>query len=69
MSSEREYQAINEPYCKNYLSRHGWPSGLQDTLIKSFQLFPVRFFIVDDSGSMSTSDGHRLVQSADGKNK
>ena len=59
---------INEIGCRTFLSTHSWPAGLQDTLVKSFATFPLRFFVVDNSGSMSTSDGHRLFQVA-GKSK
>lgn len=46
---------------KNFLAtEHFWPNGLQDILIKSAVKFPVRFMIVDDSGSMAISDGHKL---------
>ena len=44
-----------------YLTRNGWPIGLQDTLLSGLNRLPMRFFIVDDSGSMATSDGHRLI--------
>ncbi len=53
----------NETAGRDYLSRHNWPSGLKDALIKSIRKMPVRFFIVDDSGSMILNDGRRLVAS------
>lgn len=46
---------------REFLTSHAWPSGLQDTLLKSLKKIPMRFFICDDSGSMITPDGHRLV--------
>ena len=42
----------NEAGAREFLSRHLWPSGLRDALIKSCKKLPLRFFIVDDSGSM-----------------
>ena len=41
---------INEIGCRTFLSTHSWPAGLQDTLVKSFATFPLRFFVVDNSG-------------------
>ena len=45
----------------HYLTTHGWPQGLQTAYIRNLEKLPMRFFIVDDSGSMVASDGHRLV--------
>lgn len=42
---------------------HGWPQGLVSTFIKGCKKIPIRFFVVDDSGSMSTNDGKRIVHS------
>eukprot|EP01035_Chromulina_nebulosa_P021818 gene21818-28236_t len=52
---------VNEPAVKEYLTANRWPPGLQDALIKGINSFPVRYFICDDSGSMATSDGNRLL--------
>lgn len=54
-------RSLNEQAGRAYLTKHHWPSGLQNALIKSCQRFPIRFFIVDDSGSMSTNDGCRVA--------
>ena len=35
--------------------------GLQEALLSGIKKTPMPFIIVDDSGSMVTSDGHRLV--------
>ena len=48
---------VKKDAVRHYLSQHGWPCGLQESMIKSFESFPVRFFLVDDSGSMAASDG------------
>jgi hypothetical protein len=46
---------------KRFLTEtHYWPAGLQNLLISSTIRYPVRFMIVDDSGSMAQSDGHKL---------
>jgi len=52
----------NEEAGKQFLMRNNWPSGLQDALIKSCKKYPIRFILVDDSGSMMTNDGHKLVK-------
>lgn len=52
---------INDLAARDYLSRFGWPEGLQEAFITNLSKTPIRYFIVDDSGSMATSDGHRLA--------
>jgi hypothetical protein len=52
---------INKDKVRRFLSGHGWPEGLQQTAIDSFMVFPIRYFVIDDSGSMNTTDGHRLL--------
>ena len=49
--------------CKSFLAGHGWPPGLQEAMVKSCKKMPIRFFITDDSGSMLTNDGNRIVGS------
>jgi hypothetical protein len=51
----------NEAGGREYLTRHAWPKGLQEALIKSCKKIAIRYVITDDSGSMMTNDGHRLV--------
>jgi hypothetical protein len=51
----------DEGAIRSYLTRNGWPSGLQTALISGLAITPARFFICDDSGSMMSSDGHRVV--------
>jgi hypothetical protein len=55
------YNPPNELKTKEYLTSHKWPLGLQLALIKSLKKIPIRFIITDDSGSMMTNDGHRLI--------
>ena len=38
-----------------------WPAGLQEALIKSVLKIPIRYFVIDDSGSMLSNDGTRRV--------
>lgn len=51
----------NEAEAKEFLGRHAWPRGLQDSLLASCRKIPVRYIIVDDSGSMNMNDGHRVI--------
>lgn len=53
----------NDAAGREFLTRHQWPSGLRDVLIRSVKKIPLRFFIVDDSGSMILNDGRRLATS------
>ena len=55
----------NKDYSRlhDFLNQHQWPRGLQEHLIKGFQRTPIRFMIIDDSGSMSYSDGNKIVGS------
>jgi hypothetical protein len=45
-----------------YLLEHGWPTGLQNTLIGALISTPARFFICDDSGSMMSNDGEMIAK-------
>lgn len=52
---------LQERRGREFLQQNHWPIGLQSGLIRSCQKYPLRYFIVDDSGSMSTSDGRRVA--------
>ena len=54
---------LNEAGAREYLTANKWPVGLQTTALKNMQKFPIRFMIIDDSGSMGASDGNRLIHS------
>merc|ERR550514_942300 len=45
------------------------PKGVAEELQRSSQNFPLRIFVVDNSGSMSTTDGHRVQRSIGGKER
>ena len=52
---------ININGAKQYLTEAQWPVGLQEALLNQMARLPIRFIILDDSGSMSASDGARLI--------
>jgi hypothetical protein len=53
----------NEEGARAFLSERGFPPGLRDAFVESLVKPPLRFFILDDSGSMATSDGKKVVAS------
>ncbi len=57
------FPKVNEAGAKSFLTKNKWPIGLQNALIKSCKKVPIRFFIVDDSGSMLTVDGQKWISS------
>ena len=46
---------------RGYMNSLGYPIGLQNTFIASFTEFPMRYYIIDDSGSMGSMDGKKIV--------
>lgn len=42
---------------------------MSDTFVRNLSKIPIRFFVCDDSGSMSSNDGHKLVTIANGSKK
>ena len=44
------------------LDAQGFTRGLAEALMKNKQAFPLSIWVVDNSGSMNTRDGHRLVE-------
>jgi hypothetical protein len=56
-------QFQNEGGAREFMLTQGFPAGLQDTFVETLAKIPLRFFILDDSGSMATNDGKRIVQS------
>eukprot|EP00518_Triparma_eleuthera_P001037 CAMPEP_0182461430 /NCGR_PEP_ID=MMETSP1319-20130603/6011_1 /TAXON_ID=172717 /ORGANISM="Bolidomonas pacifica, Strain RCC208" /LENGTH=421 /DNA_ID=CAMNT_0024660719 /DNA_START=80 /DNA_END=1345 /DNA_ORIENTATION=+ len=50
-------------------SDHSYPAGLANCLADMNSAFPLRIWIVDNSGSMATGDGNRVVTSSSGKTR
>mmetsp|Transcript_17159 Transcript_17159/g.21390 ORF Transcript_17159/g.21390 Transcript_17159/m.21390 type:complete len:393 (+) Transcript_17159:114-1292(+) len=49
------------------LRDQGFTTGLARSLFTNARTFPLRIWIIDNSGSMSTCDGHRLVETSSRK--
>lgn len=50
------------------LKSQGYSQGLIDTMASGTQYFPLRIFVIDNSGSMQKADGNRLVATKDNSN-
>mmetsp|Transcript_7154 Transcript_7154/g.14064 ORF Transcript_7154/g.14064 Transcript_7154/m.14064 type:complete len:223 (+) Transcript_7154:66-734(+) len=50
-------------------SDHSYPAGLANCLADMNSAFPLRIWIVDNSGSMATGDGNRVVTNSSGKTR
>lgn len=55
-------EAVDEIGVRNFLMSHSWTNGLQDALVNTLKKMPIRYFFCDDSGSMSHTDGLKLVK-------
>ncbi len=53
-------EPVNEGAARDFLTKRSWPHGLQNALLKGLKKIPMRYFICDDSGSMTTMDGMRF---------
>jgi Mg-chelatase subunit ChlD len=51
----------------NSLQDQGFPRGLAKTLSETNEAFPLRIWVVDNSGSMRMSDGHKIVETSKSK--
>jgi hypothetical protein len=59
--TEQLLELRSETSRRMFLSSMGLVQGIQDEMIGSLSSFPIRHFILDNSGSMSTCDGHMHV--------
>lgn len=53
----------------HWLEENGWPEGLKASIGPTFSANTMRFFIVDNSGSMNSDDGERMVTDSKGGKK
>ena len=60
------HQHVVTPELTQWLSGQGFSDGLIKAAVCSANSFPRRIWIVDNSGSMNTDDGHRIVQNGNG---
>lgn len=52
---------INESGLREYLFAQGFTLGLQTLMLDNLRKIPIRYFICDDSGSMASNDGQRVI--------
>lgn len=57
---------VDAPNAKKFLGYHNWCKGMQNALVQNCKKIPIRFFIIDDSGSMITNDGNRILRTNTG---
>eukprot|EP01041_Mallomonas_annulata_P017715 gene17715-36299_t len=57
----------NDAEARAFLVRNAWPPGLREQIINGLRTIPIRFVIVDNSGSMVTVDSSRVL--SNGTNK
>jgi hypothetical protein len=56
-----EFAAVPEHRIQQ-LTKQGYTRGLATSLATTIKSFPLRIWVVDNSGSMQTTDGHRFVE-------
>ncbi len=62
-------ESFNEGGAREFLSELNWPNGLQDTFVKNLSSIGFRYFICDDSGSMTEPDGSYIYGSPNDINR
>lgn len=67
LSSRKISSKIKENIVKE-LKDQGFTDGLASALSTNNEAFPLRIWVVDNSGSMQTADGHRIIPSKDKSN-
>ncbi len=59
----------NDGGAREFLMQCKWPGPLQESFINNLARTPLRYFVCDDSGSMCTDDGKKLVTDARGNHR
>lgn len=52
---------FNEGGAVEFMSEQKWPKGIQETFVNNLNTIAFRYFICDDSGSMSMCDGNQVI--------
>jgi len=72
-SLEAHFRALEgnpaTPEVARLLDKHGFPLGLARQMVAASSFYPVRMWIVDNSGSMNATDGERLATDQAGVTK
>eukprot|EP00591_Stephanopyxis_turris_P009048 CAMPEP_0195517908 /NCGR_PEP_ID=MMETSP0794_2-20130614/11816_1 /TAXON_ID=515487 /ORGANISM="Stephanopyxis turris, Strain CCMP 815" /LENGTH=409 /DNA_ID=CAMNT_0040646785 /DNA_START=266 /DNA_END=1495 /DNA_ORIENTATION=+ len=50
------------------LKQQGFTTGLANAISENCNVFPLRMWVVDNSGSMNTADGHRILETVNQNN-
>jgi hypothetical protein len=58
----RPMTKLEQDACKDAITQLNYPAGLRAEIDRSNRAFPCRFWILDNSGSMSAGDGKRFVE-------
>ena len=59
-------QEINMQRAREYLMKKSWPTGLAESMLETTKTVARRYFIVDDSMSMTIFDGKRVENTSRG---
>ena len=52
---------------EGFLRNLGMPPGINASFLRSNESFPLRIWIIDNSGSMQTTDGKRIMRGPGGR--
>jgi len=58
---------VSEEQRRAYLATLNLPAGIAEEILQSCRIFPLRIWVIDNSGSMATGDGHKLLQGYGGR--
>ena len=53
---------VSDEQRRQYLATLDLPPGIANEILQSCKVFPLRIWVIDNSGSMGTLDGHKLVR-------